>query len=331
MNSKIITTSRELLTNARINKWNSLNIVNLPTFTPYANPLKCSAHCHYCSEDLVLKNSMANSSSRLLIKDYDKYFYNLSNCINFLKNNYTNINLSLSGLEATIEPIWFRSLIKTISDNDIFPNKTLYTNGSGLQYLDEMSNKILDRIELHRDHYDENKNQKIMRIENKYSVRLNKYFKECFQKSKEKTWLVCILSRQGINSIDDICNYCDFAISLGVKGIIFRNLCKLDTNNYKNNYTLNYINENSLSMENIITNFVDNNNLFNFLRANKGYYYYNEEYSFGDSNLTVIFEECNYDTLKDLETKNITHKLVFFSNGNLCNGWNPFDNVIKKF
>src|SRR4051794_25048017 len=43
------------------------------TFTPYANPTVCSAHCHYCSEDLIRLHGVRNSSPTLLIRDQHEY------------------------------------------------------------------------------------------------------------------------------------------------------------------------------------------------------------------------------------------------------------------
>jgi hypothetical protein len=64
-------------------------------------------------------------------------------------------------------------------------------------------------------------------------------------------------------------------------------------------------------------------------KINIGYYYYNEEYAMDD--FKFVLEESNYKKLDELEENGIIHKLVYYGNGNLCNGWNPSKNVLAKY
>ena len=78
------------------------------TFTPYANPTLCNAHCRFCSEELSRKNQTTLTAQRV-IKDYPRYFEGLRKALADLAT-LRQVGLSLSGLEATSDPILVNSI-----------------------------------------------------------------------------------------------------------------------------------------------------------------------------------------------------------------------------
>lgn len=68
---------------------------------------------------------------------------------------------------------------------------------------------------------------------------------------------------------------------------------------------------------------------FELLDVELGYYYFNEKYRFND--IEVVFETSTYERLAQLEAQGVVHKLVFYSNYRLCNGWNPQKNILRTF
>jgi MoaA/NifB/PqqE/SkfB family radical SAM enzyme len=327
-NIEMILKQVEKLLETRSNKWISARnkiFTSKPTFTPFANREKCPAHCHYCSEDLKLKNQQMNSSPKFLIKNEEKYIEGLKKCIQYIEKNFGKLQFSFSGLEATVNPQFYDSVMKTVLKNDVFTEKVLYTNGSGI-VKHQVSLDSIDKIELHRDHFDEELNQKLMRFEKRYMFS-NKEFSNIMLKHSN-IWLVSILNKVGCNKFSEVKKYLDWASGLGVKGVIFRELSKFESSIYDLNYTFNWVNQNRVPVEEMLTAVLSDQE-FEFKKNKIGYYYYNEEYLY--KGITVVFEESNYEILNELEEQKKIHKLVYFSNGNLCNGWNQNQNVIQNF
>ena len=143
------------------------------TFTPYANPRRCNAHCAFCSEEL-LRLDADRLSAKTVIGDHDRYFAGLSRAWDDLCG--FPMGMSLSGLEATSDPAWMLRLLALIEAYDeLFPERVLYTNGTGLcthpTLIDGLEMAHFDRVELSRCHFDEVVNQRIMRFDRGQPVR----------------------------------------------------------------------------------------------------------------------------------------------------------------
>ncbi len=70
------------------------------TFTPFANPTRCNAHCRFCSEELQRSNQ-SHLTAKKTIGDHDSYFEALRKVFSDL-SEIKNIGLSLSGLELPV-------------------------------------------------------------------------------------------------------------------------------------------------------------------------------------------------------------------------------------
>jgi hypothetical protein len=306
------------------------------TFTPFANPIYCNAHCQFCSEELI-RVGYETPASRNLIKDYDWYFSALEEVLLNLAN--LRMGLSLSGLEVSAEPDWFMRLINLLIDLsplDNFDEKVIYSNGSGFcryPYLIEpLKGGGFDRMELSRCHYDETINQKIMRFNRDEPVRLNRYYEETVKELHSSVTIKgsCIVNRLGINSIDLVESYIDWASSLGIRTVVFREMSRLSPL-YKENRVSRWIEENRIPIDNlymkVASNLSDIRDGWNYLYSTFGYYYYNEHYLWRDS-IEVIFETSSYEALAEINSTNIIQKLIFHSNGNLTTDWHPDSHVI---
>ena len=148
------------------------------TFTPFANAVGCTAHCAFCSEELQRYDGHRRTAKRL-IDDYPAYFARLAAVLRPFRGR--PLGLSLSGLEATVEPRWLRELLACLTQLEgkglIFDEKVLYTNGSGLATSPDLGLALqafsLDRLELARCHDDEVVNQQIMRFNRNQPMRRN--------------------------------------------------------------------------------------------------------------------------------------------------------------
>lgn len=359
--------SRALLSQLRATKWRTVqpgaqafqqgSLGGLPvavgaTFTPYANALKCTAHCHYCSEDLRrLHQERPNSHVKHLIRDQDLYFAELAGCFRWLEAAGVRFGLSLSGLEATSDPEWLRRLLRLADEHSpLFAERVLYSNGTGLLAEPELA-AGLDRVEMHRDHHVEETNQQLMRLERRVAVRTNSAFARAVQRVSPLTvggaYAVCILSRGGINTLQQAREYAAWARDVGFAGVIFRELSRLSDAEFQldgKDRTANWIGANRVSVDDLLKELASAEAEFSTASATRvaqpdsisvGYYYYNERFEGGafwgeqdNSSFSVTLECSCYDTLREQTEAAVVNKLVFHSNGNLTRGWDRDSDVL---
>eukprot|EP00698_Gefionella_okellyi_P001553 TRINITY_DN11482_c0_g1_i1.p1 TRINITY_DN11482_c0_g1~~TRINITY_DN11482_c0_g1_i1.p1 ORF type:complete len:394 (+),score=64.07 TRINITY_DN11482_c0_g1_i1:38-1183(+) len=320
------------------------SVVKGVTLTPYANAMRCPAHCHYCSEDLQrLHQPVMNSSPKNLIKDFPPYFKSLRSLFNSLRQSGVQVGLSVSGLEATADPAWMQQLLSAASDyTDVFTERVLYTNGAGLVQNPSFADGFA-RVEWHRDHHVESTNQLLMRLEQQYDIRRNDVFAETVRAVLPRcadVRVVCILSRSGVNSRTEAQQYAAWARDVGFRGVIFRELSQLKAEEFAPSRTLTWIQQNRVPIDSIFAP-ISSTAATGPKTVTAGYYYYNEIYS-GSAfieeqerndadKFTVTLEASCYETLEQVTTKDtdVIHKLVFHSNGNLTKGWDRNREIVK--
>lgn len=309
------------------------------TLTPFANARACTAHCRFCSEELQRKNGH-QLTAKNYIRDYDQYFEGLQNALLDLAG--LPIGLSLSGLEATAEPEWLLRLLETfeeVAPTFAFDEKVLYTNGSGLIRFPELIKALqkanFDRIELSRCHFDEGTNQKIMYFNRNEAILHNEDYEKLVKSLNGQLFIKnsCILTKHGISNLEGMESYLDWADSLGVKEVVFRELSRLD-DSYIPNATANWVRENRISIDPILENLSptmsNTRTAWKYMSSTLGYYYYNEHFLY-KGKTEVIIETSSYPALMSANQSGIVQKLVFHSNGNLCGDWDPDAHVIGKY
>ena len=310
------------------------------TFTPFANPTKCNAHCRFCSEELQRKHQKELTALNV-INDYDQYFEALVKVLEDL-SQIDNIGLSLSGLEATSDPIWLLRFLDAISiENKIpdFDEKVLYTNSTGLYKHPDLVYALkeakFDRLEISRCHYDDKVNQKIMYINRNEPVHQNEAYEKMIHHVQQHLHIKnsCILTQIGVNSVVEVEHYLDWIMSLGVKEVVFRELSRLD-DNYIENKTKIWAEENrvpiDLILDGIMKDLDSQKTNWAYQHSKVGYYYYNEQYKYKNE-VDVIFETSSYNELMSRNKTNAIQKLVFHSNGNLCGDWDPNNYVLGNY
>lgn len=306
------------------------------TWTPYANPTPCNAHCAFCSEELLRKDGTHLTAKRT-IRDYDLYFAGIDRFLQEISG--FRLGLSLSGLEATSEPNWMLRLLCLLQKHEhVFAEKVLYTNGSGL-YTDErliegLRETGFDRIELSRCSFDTQKNQSIMRFARNEPVWTTEAFLSLLRKLTPvlHVKLSCILCKTGTSSITEIEEYIFIAKEHGIQEIVFRELSQLG-DSYIENRFLTWIEDHRVSvldcMEAMYSETGTLRKGWKFVGATCGYYYYNEIYEF--AGLRIILENSSYIAHEQAQQTGVFHKLVFHSNGDLCGDWVPNSNVIGNY
>ena len=305
------------------------------TFTPYANPTACNAHCSFCSEEL-LRVDASRLTAKTLIGDFDRYFAGLDRAWSELRG--FEMGLSLSGLEATSDSRWLLRLLALVKRHDeLFPSRVLYTNGSGLAkdaaLIDALSG--FTGIELSRAHFDEKLNHLVMRFDRDEPIRETRVFGETVSKilnARVPLKLVCIANAQGVSTLKAVERYVDEARELGVKRVVFRSLSELG-DIYADNKTSRWIAKNHVSVralaEQIFPTHGSIRDGWEFVGVTSGYYYSNELYRRGG--VEVVFEAASYVAHDDGVKSGVLQKLVFHSTGDLCGDWVPNAQVIGNY
>ncbi|MFK8101750.1 MAG: hypothetical protein AB8G15_04480 [Saprospiraceae bacterium] len=310
------------------------------TFTPYANPTKCNAHCRFCSEELQRKHQKELTAENV-IQNHEEYFTGLAAAFKAL-SGLKSMGLSLSGLEATSDPLWLLRLLELIGqpeDVPVFNEKVLYTNATGLHKHPDLILALqathFDRLEISRCHYDDQINQKIMYINRNEAVHQNAPYEALIKKLGDYVPVKnsCILTQIGVNKLSEVEHYLNWAHNLGVKQVVFRELSRLD-DSYLENNTKQWVEKHRVPidplLQAIMPNLTQTRTDWEYLHSNAGYYYYNEHFLYRGA-VEVILETSSYHELRSRTESEVTQKLVFHSNGNLCGDWDPNSAVLANY
>ncbi|MBL8680504.1 MAG: radical SAM protein [Myxococcales bacterium] len=314
------------------------------TFTPYANPTPCNAHCSFCSEEL-LRIDADRLTAKRTITDYDQYFAALDRAWREL-DGFT-MGLSLSGLEATSEPEWLLRLLALLDEHpQLFAERVLYTNGSGLatdaRLVPALARARFDRVELSRAHFDERRNHRIMRFDLAQPIRRRAVFEQTVRALRAQATdvrLVCILNDEGVSTIEGVEEYIAEARALGVDRVVFRELSVLGEI-YLENRETKWIDRHRAPvralMERVLPSADAPCEVENVCRegwalegVTAGYYYYNEVYR--RDGVEVVLEGSSYVAHRDAVESGVLQKLVFHSTMELCGDWVPNAQVIGRY
>lgn len=307
------------------------------TFTPYANPTPCNAHCAFCSEEL-LRLDATRLSAKTVIGDQDRYFAGLDRAWGELAG--FPMGLSVSGLEATSHPAWLLRLLALLERHEpLFPLRVLYTNGSGLaadaRLIPALATARFDRVELSRCHFDEAVNHRVMRFDKGVAIRERAVFEDTVRRLVDAgpgLKLVCVLTTQGVATLEQVEAYLDDAERLGVMQVVFRELSELGAL-YREGPVTRWIDGHRVSaralMEQVMTNEQVTRPGWTFKGMTAGYYYSNEVYRRGA--VEVVLEAASYVAHHELVQTGVLQKLVFHSTGDLCGDWVPNAQVVGNY
>ena len=308
------------------------------TFTPFANAVRCTAHCAFCSEELQRYDGH-QLTARRLIDDYPAYFARLRQVLGPFRG--WPMGLSLSGLDATAEPQWLRELLACLTrlehEGIVFDEKVLYTNGSGFVGSPDLALALQDfgltRLELSRCHDDEAMNQQIMRFNRNQPMRHNAVYAATVH------WLhphlavrnSCILTRGGIATLSDVERYLTWAAGLGVGQVVFRELSRLEGSYLPNVFT-EWIEQQRVPIEPLLAAVVPTLEAphpgWQYAGSTFGYYYYNEHYRW--QGVDVVFETSSYPALQAANATGVLQKLILHSDGTLSGDWDPDSRILSR-
>eukprot|EP00656_Telonema_subtile_P036756 TRINITY_DN4081_c0_g1_i1.p1 TRINITY_DN4081_c0_g1~~TRINITY_DN4081_c0_g1_i1.p1 ORF type:complete len:437 (+),score=119.53 TRINITY_DN4081_c0_g1_i1:80-1390(+) len=316
------------------------------TFTPYADPVPCTAHCCFCSEDMKLQEAPTSNYDKSTQRGakhegYHEYFGALEAVLQQLRP--LKLGLSLSGLEATADAAWMRSFLGLVRKHEhLWDEKTLYTNGSGFTdpaLLECFKQASFDRVELARAHHSEAVNQKIMRFKRGVDIRHNYVYEEVVPQLRGAVSELknsCVLTQTGVSTLAHMEEYVLWASELGVQTVVFRELSRFG-DEYEDNFTSQWSTDNRVQIEPLLAQIAPTLEAarpgWEYACSTVGYYYYNEHFGYGG--VEVILEVSSYDAWwgRFAEHRNVVDKLVFHFDGKLCKGWysDKQDSVLARY
>ena len=182
-------------------------------------------------------------------------------------------------------------------------------------------------LNVSRAHPDQGRNARLMRyLEGPDVVAMREIVRRA-SAGGTRVRLSCVLVRGAIDDLDGVLGYLDFARSLGIDNVIFRQLMRVDQETVLPNFVTRFSDARRVSLEPLLDR-VSADSRFQIVRQIVGYYYYVEVYRYGD--IDVVFEEADLAQLERERRAHpgVIHELVFHPNGVLASTWQPWDGVL---
>lgn len=305
------------------------------TFTPYFAFKRCPARCRFCSETLKHRNAICAPAT---LKHTNNYFEQLETTLHELRG--VRMGYSLSGLEVSADPRKLEHLLEILdkhAQHNVITDKVMYTNGAGFTNEEEIADLLksiehfgMTRIELSRHHFDEAANQSIMVFEPDWEISENKAFEQSVHilQKRAPPRLVCIVQKGGIDTVEKMEEYIQWAQALGVRSIVFREFARLD-DNYQENRTYRYIKERAIPVETFADTVLEDEAMWQLVNEKQGYYYQKKTFDWNNT-MEIIFEYSDYAKMNKKHNSDTIHKFVFHPNGNLTAGWDAGKNIIMS-
>ena len=292
---------------------------------------RCNASCPFCVEELrPASRGVSLQSQKRIVTDDQEYFAKLEQSVEALLPLCPT--LSITGGEPSKDP----RLPRILACVATYParRKTLTTNGSGLldsrdgrRVIEHIAEANLHHLNISVAHPDRATNASLMRLGSALSSEQLRTVVQVAKQSGTSVRLSCVLLKSAINSVEGILSYIEFARSIGVKNVIFRQLMKSDPRQHAFNSVVSFSDQNRVLLEPILDQ-LSFHPEFEFVRQIMGYYYYVEIWRHGE--VAVVFEEADLANLEGARSRDpkTIHELIFHPNGTLASTWQPWDGIL---
>jgi len=291
----------------------------------------CNAKCHFCVEELrPASRGGALAPQRTVEPDDGIYFANLDATLAALAP--LSPSVSITGGEPS-KDVRLPRILRTARAHGA-RKLTVTTNGSGL--LDRHEGRTLvewiadsgaRHLNISRAHPDQATNAKLMVLRDGLPVASLRDVVDTARAGGTRVRLSCVLLEGQINSVPRIVEYLDFAESIGVDNVIFRQLMRTDPRTVAENHVVKYSDRFRTKLEPIL-DALSADPRFTFTRQIMGYYYYVEVFRFRD--MDVVFEEADLAALETTKRTQpgVIHELIYHPNARLASTWQPWDGVL---
>lgn len=292
------------------------------SFTPYIYN-KCSADCLFCSEKLIRDDSLLNDQYLSVSQNYQNKLHDI---LQELLD--VDIFLSISGMEP-LESLPFLEKVLTTFDEyerngGVVTQKVIYSNLSAMannasKIIALLQKHDISRVETSRHHYDEEVNDSIMQFRKKQAINCNANYERAVKEIQKYVpiKLACVVQQKGVNSIQEVVNYINWASDMRVTDITFRELSILG-NHFIEDGSYEYIINNRKSILSLLDELTAD---FQLVEIVKGYYYFTFKYRYKGL-INISFEVADYEEMIRCHTSSTIDKLIYYPNGDLCTDWN---------
>ncbi|HEY3818213.1 MAG TPA: radical SAM protein [Polyangiaceae bacterium] len=292
----------------------------------------CNARCAFCVEELRPASRGAElAAQRAVEPDDGRWFAALERVLDTVQRGLRP-SVSVTGGEPSKDPRLPR-VLRTLAARAA-RRRTLTTNGSGLldvregqRVVDWIAGTGVMHLNVSRAHPDQDTNARLMRYAEGPTVDEMRAIVAAARAGGTRVRLSCVLVEGAIASLDDVVRYVDFARSIGVDRVIFRQLMKTDPRTVAANFVVRFSDRKRVALEPLLDR-VSGDPRFTFEQQIVGYYYYVEVWRMGD--VHVVFEEADLARLEDVKRADpsVVHELVFHPDGKLASTWQPWDGVL---
>ena len=269
----------DLETNSTARKTVSFDLWGKPV-TAYANAnlsiysaQACNARCAFCVEELrPASRGVALNVQKIVEHDDERYFNALEATLMALRP--LNPSVSVTGGEPSQDARLPR-ILRTLQRHGA-RKRTLTTNGSGL--LDVREGKpLIDwivgagvrHLNISRAHWDNRVNAKLMRYRASPDAEALREIVSRAHAGGTRVRLSCVLVKNAVQDVTDVLAYLDFAASVGVDNVIFRQLMQNDAATTAPNYVTQFSERRRVMMAPLI-NVLAANGEFTFQRQVMG-------------------------------------------------------------
>jgi hypothetical protein len=300
----------------------------------------CEGGCPFCVEELRpasrglrLADSRhvgdAREAGSAEVED-ERYFAALEEVLRTLEP--LDPSVSITGGEPTKDPRLPR-ILRALAAHGA-RKRTLTTNGSGL--LDTREGRLVvdwigatgvSHLNVSRALPSDEANGRVMNVPSQLSAEELREVVRRARLAGTRVRLSCVLIQGGVSDLDGLFAYLDFARSLGVDNVVFRQLMKTDSATHLDGPVVRASDSLRVELEPLLDQ-VSADPSFTFQRQVLGYYYYVEVWS--HRGVDVVFEEADLAQLERVKrgAPGIIHELVFHPNARLASTWQPWDGVL---
>lgn len=291
----------------------------------------CEGSCPFCVEELrPASRGLPLEGQKTVEANDDRYFAALNAVLRALRP--VDPSVSVTGGEPTTDPRLPR-ILRTLAAHDA-RKRTLTTNGSGLLetrdgrlVVDWIGATGVSHLNISRALPGDRANADVMGLPSQLSVDELREVARRARRAGTRVRLSCILIEGGISNLAGMHVYLEFARSVGVDNVVFRQLMKTDPSTHRDGPVVRASDRMRVELEPILDQ-VSSDRSFTFQRQVLGYYYYVEVWR--NAGVDVVFEEADLARLERVkrDAPEVIHELVFHPNARLASTWQPWDGVL---
>lgn len=293
----------------------------------------CNARCAFCVEELrPAARGLSLAMQKSVEQDDARYFAALHRVLEALKP--LSPSVSVTGGEPSQDGRLPR-ILRTLHEHGA-RKRTVTTNGSGLleqregrPLIDWIAGTGVAHLNISRAHWEDRVNARLMRYRSEASPGAAA-LREIVSRARHggtRVRLSCVLVARAVDDLDGVMQYLDFAASVGVDNVIFRQLMRHDPAVTRANFVTRFAGRRGVAMAPLLAGLSQRDD-FTFVRQVMGYYYYVEVWH--HRGIDVVFEGADLAQLERSKTRmpGVIQELIFHPNARLASTWQPWDGVL---